>query len=261
MVALAAKAKRRRFVYSSANVIDFELERLEPKRANVKLFHLGVRLADTIIVQTDEQVALCEGRFGRTPVVIRSLAEPAEPRAGAGDSFLWIGRLRPYKRPLAFVELAKAIPEARFKMIAVPAGDPPEGLDAEVEAACREVPNLELLPPLPRAQVLEIMDTAVAIVNTADYEGMPNIFLEGWARGVPALALTHDPDGVIERERVGAVAGGSIERLVDLARKMWASSDDQQELARRCRDYIQREHSPEAVSDRWLEALRLPCGR
>jgi hypothetical protein len=98
------------------------------------------------------------------------------------------------------------------------------------------------------------------MVNTSDYEGMPNVFLEGWARGVPALALTHDPDGVIERERVGAFAHGSAERFAELARELWQRRGDQSEVAARCRAYIDREHSAGVVVGRWQRALGLEGG-
>jgi glycosyltransferase involved in cell wall biosynthesis len=93
------------------------------------------------------------------------------------------------------------------------------------------------------------------MVNTADLEGMPNVFLEGWARGVPALALSHDPD-VVELEGLGGFAHGSPERLAELAREMWEGRSDQAELARRCRAYVERRHDVEAVADRWMRVLR-----
>jgi hypothetical protein len=104
---------------------------------------------------------------------------------------------------------------------------------------------------------MDLVDRAVAVVNTADFEGMPNIFLEGWARGVPALALTHDPDGLIEQYGLGAFAQGSSERLLELARELWEERTGQAEIAVRCRQYILEHHAPEAISARWQEALGL----
>ena len=86
---------------------------------------------------------------------------------------------------------------------------------------------------------------------------MPNIFLEGWARGVPALALTHDPDGVIESRDVGWFAHGSKERLAELARAAWEKRRDQGAIAGRCRAYVHDEHSAGAVATRWRDALGL----
>ena len=105
--------------------------------------------------------------------------------------------------------------------------------------------------------MLDLVDSSVAIVNTADFEGMPNVFLEGWERGVPALALTHDPDGVIESHGLGWFAHGSREQLAELARTAWEQRGDQAAIAERCRAYVRDEHSTDAVAARWRDALGL----
>jgi glycosyltransferase involved in cell wall biosynthesis len=257
MVGLIARLKRRRFVYSTASVIDFDYGRLERNRLKAWLFHLGVRSASEIVVQSHEQAALCRRRFGRSPAVIKSIAERADRRTGEPEALLWVGRAAHYKRPEAFLELARAVPEARFWMVAVPSNDAERQRADELERAAARLPNLELLIPRPRRELLELIDSAVAMVNTADYEGMPNIFLESWARGVPALALSHDPDELIEREGLGGFAGGSPERLAALAREMWRARDDQVEVAARCRAYLAREHGVDALATKWIAALGL----
>jgi glycosyltransferase involved in cell wall biosynthesis len=255
-VALAAKARRRRFVHSTANTIDFTWGDVADRK-NALLYRLGTRLADAIVVQTPEQVDLCRKHFRREPVMIKSLAEPAELRTNSPEAFLWIAKLAWYKNPLAFVQLARAVPEARFRMVGVASEKDSAELSAAVERAAAAVDNLELLPPRPRSELRPLLDTAVAMVATSDFEGMPNTFLEGWARGVPALALAHDPDGVIEREGVGGFAGGSPARLAELARELWRSRQDQAALSARCLEYVRREHGAEAAAQCWVEALEL----
>jgi len=260
IVALFARAERSSFVYSSANVIDFAFERLERSPPRVWLFHLGVKLASAIVVQTQEQVGMCRRRFGRDPILIKSIAEPACAAVLDRQAFLWVGRAAPYKRPEAFIDLALAVPEARFRMILVTAGEQGHELARGVVDRCRSVPNIELLDPRPRAELMRLIESAVAMVNTADYEGMPNIYLESWARGVPALSLLHDPDGVIERESLGFFADGSPARFAAQARELWRTRANQSELRERCRDYVAREHAPDRVVGRWVEALGLHRG-
>jgi glycosyltransferase involved in cell wall biosynthesis len=256
LVALFAKLLRRRFVFSSAGMADFDPELVAAKRRDRILFSIAMRLADEVVVQTTEQVGLCEERFGRTPRLIRSIAEPAPARAGEPDAFLWAGRLVWYKRPLAFVELAKALPEARFRMVYVPiAYSGAAELRAALEREAAGVPNLELLPQRPRPELLRLLEQAVAIVSTGDFEGMPNVFLEAWARGVPSLALSFDPDGLIEARGLGAFARGSQERLVEAARRLWQERRDQAAVAERCRRYVREQHSAEAAADGWQRVL------
>jgi glycosyltransferase involved in cell wall biosynthesis len=256
LIALLARAQRRRFVYSSANVIDFEFERLEGRRT-VRLFHLGVRLAHHVVVQTEEQAQLCRARFGREPSVIRNLAEPAELTREEPEFFLWVGRLTHYKRPEAFLALAREVHEAQFKMVGVPFHQEGEQLAEDIRRDAASLPNLELLDPRPRRELMRLVDRAVAMVNTAEFEGMPNIFLEAWSRGVPALAFSHDPDGVVAQNGLGAFAGGDPATFADQARELWAGRGSREGLSAHCRAYVADQHAPAAVGRRWAAALGL----
>jgi glycosyltransferase involved in cell wall biosynthesis len=197
---------RRRLVFSTANVVDFELEKLTPKRRDLVLYELGVRLADAIVVQTEEQVELCMTAFGRRPLLVKSISMPSATKAEPPEAFLWVGRLVSYKRPLEYIALAEALPEARFWMVGVPSAndDHPLSMTKAVTVAATRVPNLQLLPPRSHAGVQELMSRAVASVNTADFEDMPNVLLEAWWFSIPALVLTHDQSGICAEYRLGA---------------------------------------------------------
>jgi len=261
LVGLWTKLSRRRFIYSSASLLDFKDDSGLRRRSERLVFRLGIALADEIVVQTDEQVQLCETRFGKTPTLIRSIAEPAEPSEGPGEAFLWTGRIEANKRPLEFVELARRLPDARFWMIA----PKPKRADSlplweAIQDAALTLPNFDLLAPRPRLELMEMLTRTVAVVSTSEFEGMPNIFLEGWSRGIPSLALNHDPDGVISRLGLGGFARGERERLVELARTLWdsrAAGAARLEYNNRCRAYIEDEHSPATVGARWEQALGL----
>jgi glycosyltransferase involved in cell wall biosynthesis len=151
---------------------------------------------------------------------------------------------------MRYVALARALPEARFLMIPVPEGRGSGELD-EIQAAARELPNLELLDPMPHDRLSALISLTVAVVNTSVLEGMPNTFLEAWARGVPVLTLRFDPDDVVARHALGIAAQGSWDRFVEGARQLWEGRADGEEWAERVRTYVEDAHSLDAVGDRW----------
>jgi glycosyltransferase involved in cell wall biosynthesis len=255
LVGIYAKLTRRRLVFSAANVVDFDATKVLGKGRDLVLYKLGVRLADSIVIQTEEQLGLCEAAFGRRAVLIKSIARLAERQDDEPEAFLWVGRLAAYKRPLEYIALARALPGARFRMVGVPEQQDDKEVARAVRAQASEVPNLEFLSPRPHGEVQQLMARAVASVNTADYEGMPNVLLEAWARGVPALVLNHDPGGVVERYGLGGFAGGSMEEFVKLAREQWASRHDREDVAQRCRRYAETNHAEEVVVKRWIEVF------
>ena len=258
LIGLYTRIARRRLVYSSASVVDFTPEQLIEKRRDIMLYKLGVRLATDIVVQTEEQIQLCAASFGRNPVLINSLAELATPQQQSPEAFLWVGRLVSYKQPNEYLALAKALPEAKFWMVGVPAVEEAERpLNDQVIEAAHDIENLELLSPRPQVEIEQLMSRAVASVNTADFEGMPNVLLEAWARGVPALVLTHDPGGVVTACGLGGFAGGSHEQLVALARGQWQGRNDRASVSERCRTYIMTHHGSDLVTEQWLRVLSI----
>jgi glycosyltransferase involved in cell wall biosynthesis len=108
---------------------------------------------------------------------------------------------------------------------------------------------------MPRPQLMELVRRAVAIVSTSEFEGMSNVLLEGWARGVPALVLSHDPDAIVTRHHLGFAVGGSGELFVQRARELWAARLDQSELSRRCQAYVAEHHAPEQIAEQWARLL------
>jgi glycosyltransferase involved in cell wall biosynthesis len=212
---------------------------------------------DRLVVQTGRQRELARATFpSLEPIVIPSFAQVADAASGTPEYFIWINRLVGYKLPERYVELARALPEARFRMVLGTTNETAPELVSAVTAAAEDLPNLALEPARPRDELLAELDGAAAVVTTSEIEGMPNTFLEAWARRVPVLSLHVDPDGVIARHGCGIVAGGSMERFVAGARKLWAEPDLRAELGRRGREYVREVHSPAAVADRWAELIR-----
>lgn len=266
LVALYCRIFRRRFIFASANNLDFR----DQWSRRTRIYAFGVRSADTVVVQSREQETLARGRFPRIRklVHIPSFADeppPTTPRREA-STFLWVGRLVDYKRPLLYADLAKAVPDLRFVLI------PLRPLYYAVEREClaqleelaARIPNFEVAESLPHAELVKELADAVALVNTALHEGVPNTFLEAWSQGVPVLTLSFDPDGVVGKRGLGISANGSWERFVAGARELWDGRLERDDLARRARSYVREVHSTERVGAQWhalVESLAHSAGR
>jgi glycosyltransferase involved in cell wall biosynthesis len=256
---LWCRLHRRRLIFSSANDSDF-IPGAGPDRLPTRvLYRLGLRLADTVVVQSGEQVRLARESLPRRREVVSipSFCEPAgdvAADAAEPDAFLWIGRLTAEKDPQRFLDLAAALPDARFVLIPVPGSAAPVD-SSGVRDAARDLPNLTVSDPLPHRDLMKLVARAAAVVNTSSVEGLPNVFLEAWARGVPVLTLRCDPDGVVAARGLGLAADGSWDRFVAGGRELWDTRRDRAELSRRTRAYIEEVHSIDAVAARWADVV------
>ena len=251
--ALFTRLHRRKLVFSAANDLDFEFDRADQPLWSRLLARIWLRGVDLVVTQRREQLELAK-RIGVAPLaLVPSFAETVEATPDGGDAMLWVGRIVDYKRPVAFLELAEALPELNFRMAYI-------AIDSEltqrVEGIGARIDNLELLGGLPRPRLLEELDRTKALVSTSAKEGMPNVFLEAWARGIPVISLDYDPDGRIAADEMGLVAGGSMDRLREETETLWRDSGLRDELGGNGRAYVRRVHSPEAVAEQWAELIR-----
>jgi glycosyltransferase involved in cell wall biosynthesis len=262
-VGLFARASRRRFVFSSSSVADFSRDPEVAVKAGASLdewptrvqYLAGLRFANAVVVQSVEQRLLAAAERGIDARVIRSFCPPVAPaERHEREAFLWIGGLIGSKDPLAYVELARRVPEATFWMVAGGRGDAWARLARDVRVRSASVPNLHLLPPVARDELLDLYGRAAAVVSTSAFEGFPNTFLEGWARGTPSLSLRVDPDSVIERNELGAACGGSLEALADAARRLWSTRHEIDPAPLRA--YVARVHDPSVVGPQWAALVR-----
>ena len=268
IAAMFCRLHGRRLIFSSSNNLDFSFDFYTGRRPELEVYKFGVRHADVLVVQTGEQANLARRTLPRRSriVEIPSFAQPAELSTASPEAFLWVGRLDRYKRPLRYVELAEAVPEARFWMVARKldperSGGSPGGagadpqIERETYERARALSNLELLEQRPHSGAMQLVDRSVAVVNTGAAEGMPNLFLEAWTRGIPVLSYEFDPDRRIAQHGLGFAANGSAERFKADARRLWRERNDRRQMSARVRDHVLATHGLEAVTSRWLELV------
>jgi glycosyltransferase involved in cell wall biosynthesis len=253
--ALFCQVHRRKLIYAGAHDLDFTFDGAPGTHGPP--FRAALRRTDAIVTQTQQQLALAQAALGKDHLVttIPSFVEPVPPAEHKPEAFIWIGRLAPYKQPLEYVRLAEALPDQQFRMVFMEAQDPAPSVVAELRAAAERLPNLELLGRVARRRVLEVIERSFAVVSTSTHEGMPNVFLEAWARGVPVLSLQCDPGGQIARQNAGLVAGGSRAELVRNAGSLSQDPALRGQLGANGRRYVNAAHDPTLVADQWMLML------
>jgi glycosyltransferase involved in cell wall biosynthesis len=247
---------RRPLIFATSNDLDFDLQRPDRSRLNLKAYALAARHAARLVVQTDTQQRLAAQTFPKLPSrVIPSFAEASSPSGASPEYFLWSDRMTEYKRPDAFLDLVAALPESRFRMIASPTDETTPELLQRIEERAAKLPNLEMLERCSRSELLAQIGAAIALVKTSEVEGMPNTFLESWAQAVPVVSLSVDPDARIADHGGGIVAGGDPQAFIDAARRLSNDPGLRAELGANGRAFVTSHHSIDAVIERWLAVI------
>jgi glycosyltransferase involved in cell wall biosynthesis len=229
IVAAFAKAHGRCAVYASAHDMDFAPDLpLIPIARDRALFRWGMRQVDAVVVQHDLQQRLCRERHGRDATLIRSAYGHVGRRAEHGGLVLWVGSLKPMKQPERFVDLARACPAVRFRMVG--GGEP--AFVERLKAHAADVPNLEFAGFVPHADVEAEFDHASIFVNTSRAEGFPNTFLQAWSRGMPTVSFIDAGLSVGGRTAGRCVA--SVDEMASVVSHWQADADAWREAGATC---------------------------
>ncbi len=263
-VALWCRRHRRKFVYSVANDPDCDrrLPTMRSRRERM-LYRYGLQRAEAVIAQSETQRRMLLENFGRLSTVIPmpcpgpTDAQYASPSLdGQVPRVLWIGRICLQKRPDRLLDVARACGDLRFDLVG-PTGS--GAYAAAVNARAETIGNITVYGGVPREQVATFFRRAAVLINTSDFEGFPNTFLEAWSHGLPVVS-TFDPDGLIASGGLGRVArdtGGLIEALQALT----TDPDDYRRCSDRARAYYVKTHTPQVVMPRFRDVFAAVLGR
>jgi len=259
-----AHATGRRFVWIAAHDHDVTASLPDVRGLRDRTWVArAIRRADAIVTQTATQQRLLRESFGRDSTVVPNLVElPPVSQvvdAAGAPSLAWLATYKPVKRPEWFTRFAERHPGVRCRMAGtVPV--PPlthESWDAARAAAARSS-NLEVLPNLPHERVGDFLREATLFAHSSPAEGLPNTFLEAWAHGLPCVT-SFDPDGVIERERLGACRGDYEAWEAELERRI-ADPELRAAEGARARAHVEANHAPGVIHAALADLLRRTIG-
>ncbi len=255
LVALFCRLFRRRFVFRTASDADCDRSRLRvlvPIARDRWLYTKGLQRAHAILVQSVSQAETLARSYGLASRVAGMLVEKPATVAARDIDVLWVGNIRRVKRPDRVLELAERLPEARIHMVGGSMRDE-ETLFQDVRRAVKAKPNIVFHGRLSYWDANALYGRAGVLVNTSDVEGFPNSYLQAWIRGVPVVTLI-DPDGVIEREGLGAAVTSSAQ-TPDAIRRLLGDSTAWRAASNRCRAFMAREYGEDKVLAAYLETF------
>ena len=195
--------------------------------------------------------------IGRAPWVERELADEQRCDNEFESDGFRAGQLTAGEGTGLHAKLAERLPHRRFVMIGGSAAVGErlrQGYFEAIRDRADKLPNVEFQGFLPLAEVEKWFDRGRVLVNTSVYEGMPNTFMQAWARGIPTVATVDvgarlNGSSLYEVVSKSGDAAGEIERLLG-DELHWARA------SARCREYFDATHSSAEVLGRYAKIFR-----
>ena len=216
----------------------------------------GIRNADRIVAQTCWQKRELKRCFGRDSVLIPNFhPDPGElPRRPANPvQIIWVANLKSWKRPELFIELSEELgsESVLFTMVGKPSSD--HKWMRELEIRIQNAPFLRYVGSKTQKEVNDFLARSHLFVNTSQYEGFANTFIQAWLRKVPVASLQVDPDNVLRGGEAGYCAAGSFSALRDWIASAIKDTERLDKLGKSARAHANKRHSMKNASE--LQAL------
>lgn len=216
-------------------------------------FEYAMRNCDFRFAMTEDQRRLFRAA-GLTCGLYRNLILPRTgfPPDHKQIDLLWVSRCQPIKRPHLFLDLVQRLPDARCRMVC-----PRE--DVALWNAVREravgIPNLEFIERVPYHEIQSVYDAAKIFVNTSEWEGWPNSFIQSGLGGTALLSLDVNPDGLFETYNLGRFCSGDFGRMVSAACEMLGSAGELKLMQREATRFVVEMHDNRKETSAFLAGL------
>lgn len=257
LVRLISWLKRKKFVYMSAHEIDCNGE-YEKQNNFIKglLFRLGVRNADLVITQSVDHEKMLSDHHGVKSVVMPSMY-PLDEQVENGiykDTVLWVARCEDWKNPDLFLELAKSNLDVQFTMICPPSNNQPDFFE-KIKSTARSAKNVTFIRFVPFEEIDAYFSRARLFVQTSDYEGFPNTFIQAFKNETPVLSFSVSPDSILERNNLGACADGDREIFFTEFQNLLNDREKLTQMGSNASAYFRKNHDSAVVAGRILDAI------
>ena len=205
-----------RFPFSLASL-------LQPHKLLEKsLIEWSLTRVPVIVAQTHVQSEKLRQNYGRRPdYLIRNfIPKPPQPsKSMAQIEVLWVANLKDIKQPQVFLDLAQSLSDVAnlsFSMVGAPYEelDKQRAIDERVDA----LPNVRYFGRLTQEEVANRMAAAHMLVNTSEYEGFSNAFIQAWMHCMPVLTIGVNPDGLLDGGALGSACGSATELSTSIRR-------------------------------------------
>jgi glycosyltransferase involved in cell wall biosynthesis len=165
-----------------------------------------------------------------------------------GNYFVHVGSMTMLKGTGNLFELIKIL-NSDTKIIII--GQPCDSKSEKIYKQLEKIENVVLKGRLGHFETLQLIANAKALINTSNYEGFPNVFLEAWALGIPVISLNVNPGNVFDKFELGIFCEGDIEKMKESIEKDVTKTADKDKLISYIRDF----HEFNNAAERFMHIL------
>ncbi|RLD50500.1 MAG: hypothetical protein DRI94_08460 [Bacteroidetes bacterium] len=255
IITFYSKLSGNKFIYRSSSLIDVNGEYIKNNGLSGKIYKYGLEKAGQVITQNQNHKKLLKENYNIDAKVIKNIFPVKEYKYTKKEFILWISRYHKIKNPELFLQIAENSPNKQFVMICPFTKSEKENWEKLYQKA-NKIPNLKFIEKVPFAEIQEYFNKALLFVNTSDFEGFPNTFLQAAQGKTPIVSLNVNPDNFITEYNCGIFAEGKFEKLLSDTEKLLQNETGLKIKGENLFNYLKENHDIKIIEKQLKEAIK-----
>ncbi|MFH1590542.1 MAG: glycosyltransferase [archaeon] len=243
LLSFFCKINNKKILFRTASDIDCNLQFIKKNLILGRLFKYGLESSDLVLTQSNDHQILLRKNHGIFAQILRNSIslKTDSKKTYTKKHVLWVSSCQKLKRPTLFLKLAYENPTEKFVMIC-----PPSSIDKEyweiIFQKSKNIPNLTFLKFVSFSKIQKYFHEAKIFVNTSEFEGFPNTFLQAGLMKIPILSLKVNPDHFISRYDCGYCCENDYREMVVKFRKLIENKKDWKKKSDEVFKYVHKYH-------------------
>lgn len=255
ILAFLCKIFKVKFIYRISSTIEANKAVLKKKpMIDCWLYNWGLKKTDLILCQTEEIKTDLRNFYKLNSSILPNGYKIRNSTNTKRTHILWVGSARELKHPEIFVELADKMPKEKFVMVMPLPDAVPDWLIPVLEKI-RKTKNLKFIPGVKFNKIDDYFKNAKLFINTSDFEGYPNTFVQSCVYGVPIVSYKINPSEILTKYNFGLACDGSFNKLVENSRKLLNNSILYKEFSKNSNQYGLKIHNLEKMTKHLIKLL------
>ena len=254
IAAFYAKLFGKKHLHRTAHLIDVNSSWIENNGIAGKIYKYGLLNANKIVTQNKEHKELLLQNHAINADILKNAFEIKNNQPHEKKNILWVGRFESWKNPVFFLNLAKTVSTHNFTMIC-PANENNKQEWKAFQKKTLRIPNLTFIEQVPFSEIQSYFNEAQIFINTSDFEGFPNTFLQAAQAKTPIISLNVNPDNFLNEYNCGIFCNNDFDSMVEQTKKLLNNKQELQLKGENCYRYLKKNHDINVIGKQLEEII------
>ncbi|MCF6184795.1 MAG: glycosyltransferase family 4 protein [Bacteroidales bacterium] len=248
------KIFNKKFIFRTSSLIDVNKEYIKKNGLSGKVYKYGLTGASKIITQNNEHKNLLKKNHNINAEVLKNMFKISYRNTSEKKHILWVSRFAKIKNPELFFEIALHFFDEKFVMICP---HNTENIETwkNLKKDAEKIKNLTFINKVPFTEIQKYFDKAKIFVNTSDFEGFPNTFLQAAQAKTPIVSLNVNPDNFITEYNCGIFSEGNFDKMLSEMKILLKNENELKIKGENLFKYLKNNHDFNIIGKRFINII------